>query len=189
MAAIKFRTQYNVIGEKHYYTNHGEKIEMRHTPHMDSNGRRHLEKDKPVDVFNLIQSHKEECMIENIIRRAVEGDYNALHTMNGIYTDITNCPSTIAEAQQYIIDAKERFDKLPKDIKAKFEYNPELYIAELGNSPETWIEKMGYKDKLELENKIKEQEAIDKANFQKAMQNLAQGTVINNAKGEVKDNE
>lgn len=187
--ALKFRTQYSVIGEKHYYANHGEKVEMRHSPHMDSNGRRFLAKDKPVDVFNLIQSHKEECMIENIIRRAVEGDYNALHTMNGIYTDITNCPSSIAEAQQYIIDAKNRFDKLPKDIKQKFEYNPELYIAELGNNPESWIEKMGYKDKIELEKKIEKQEAINKENFDKAMANLAQGTVVNNPSGEVKVNE
>lgn len=187
--SAKFRTQYSVIGEKHYYSNHGEKIEMRHSPHMDSNGRRFLAKDKPVDVFNLIQSHKEECMIENIIRRAVEGDYNALHTMNGIYTDITNCPSSIAEAQQYIIDAKNRFEKLPKDIKQKFEYNPELYIAELGNNPESWLEKMGYKDQIELENKIKEQERINKDNFNKAIANLAQGNIINNPSGEVKANE
>lgn len=187
--ALKFRTQYSVVGEKHYYANAGEKVEIRHSPHMDSNGRRFLAKDKPVDVFNLIQSHKEECMIENIIRRAVEGDFNALHTMKGIYTDISNCPSSIAEAQQYIIDAKERFDKLPKDIKQKFEYNPEMYIAELGNNPDSWLEKMGYKDKLELEKKIEETEKINKENFNKAMANLAQGTVINNPSGEVKENE
>lgn len=187
--ATKYRTQFSVIGEKHYYAPHGEKIEMRHSPHMDSDGRRYLAKDKPVDIYNLIQSHKEECMIENIIRRAVEGDYNALHTMNGIYTDITNCPSSIAEAQQYIIDAKNRFDKLPKDIKQKFEYNPEMYISELGNDPDTWLEKMGYKDMIELETKKAEAESLSKANFDKAMSNLAQGTTINNPSGEVKSNE
>ena len=128
-------------------------------------------------------------MIENIIRRAVEGDYNALHTMNGIFTDITNCPSSIAEAQQYIIDAKGRFDKLPKEIKQKFEYNSELYIAELGNNPDSWLEKMGYKDEIELKRKIEEAETINKNNFDKAMANLAQGTVIKNPSGEVKTNE
>lgn len=185
--ATKYRTQYSVVGEKHYYAPHGEKIEMRHSPHMDSSGRRFLAKDKAVDVFNLIQSHKEECMIENIIRRAIEGDYNALHTMNGIYTDITNCPSSIAEAQQYIIDAKARFEKLPKDIKQKFEYNAEMYIAELGNNPESWIEKMGYKDKIELEEKLKKKEQLSKENFDKAMAKLAQGTTINYGKEAQKD--
>lgn len=186
---IEFRTQFNAIASKHYYTSHGEKIEIRHSPHMDSNGRRFLMADKPVDVFNLIQSHKEECMIENIIRRAVEGDYNALNTMHGIYTDITNCPSSIAEAQQYIIDAKNRFNKLPKEIKAKFEYNAEMYIAELGNNPESWLEKMGYKDKMELQKKREETETLNKENFNKAMSNLAQGTIITNPAGEVESND
>lgn len=186
---IEFRTQFNARASKHYYTSHGQKVEMRHSPHMDSNGRRFLIADKPVDVFNLIQSHKEECMIENIIRRAVEGDYNALNTMHGIYTDITNCPSSIAEAQQYIIDAKNRFDKLPKDIKSKFEYNAEIYISELGNNPESWLEKMGYKDMLELQKKTEEAEALNKENFNKAMANLAQGISISNTSTEVKFDE
>ena len=165
----------------------GAKTEWRHTGHMGKDGRRRLERDKEVAIYDLIQSHREECEIENIIRRAVEGDYNALNAVNGVYSDITNCPSSIAEAQQYIIDAKKEFDSLPKDIKAKFEYNPEIYIAEMSGDTQTWLDKMGYTEKIKLKEEAAATEAINTENFNKAMANLAQGTSITNAGGEVNE--
>lgn len=175
---VTFRTQWSEV--KHFYAPTGEKIEMRHSPHMTKEGRRILKKDKPVNTYLLIQSHKEECEIENIIRRAVEGDYNALNAVNGVFADITNCPSSIAQAQQYIIDAKNEFEKLPKDIKAKFEYNPEIYIAEMSTKTETWLEKTGFKDKVEKEKLEAAERAKIDTNFAKAMELIASGTTITN---------
>ena len=180
---VKFRTIFT-SGEKHYYSPKGEKIEMRHSAHIDVNGRRHLEKDVPVAVYDLIQSHKEECEIENIIRRAVEGDYNALNCKEGVFMDITNCPSSIAEAQQYIINAKEEFNKLPKEIKAKFEYNPEIYIAEMSGNTEGWLDKMGYTEKINAQKERIEYEKKMNENFAKAMENIATGTTVTNVGGE-----
>lgn len=184
-----FRTQSANAHEKHYYAPAGVKVEMRHSAHIDSNGRRFLAADKPVDVFNLIQSHKEECAIENIIRRAVEGDFYALNAAKGYFEDITNCPSSIAEAQQYIIDAKNKFEELPKEVKAKFEYNAEMYVAEMGNDPDSWIKKMGYADKIELQKKAEAAEAKFQGDLQKAVENLAGGigTVVNNTGGETNE--
>lgn len=180
---IKFRTQFTVRGE-HFNSPVGSKTEMRHRASIDLNGRRTLIRDKEVAIYDLIQSHREECEIENIIRRAVEGDYNALNAVNGVFEDITNCPTSIAQAQQYIIDAKNEFDKLPKEVKAKFEFNPEIYIAELNNDPESWLEKTGFAEEIKL-NKAKAQEiAKNDANFNKAMELIASGTFINNASGE-----
>lgn len=179
---VTFRTQFDEKRE-HFYCPEGEMVEMRHRASIDKDGRRRLIRDRAVDVYTLIQSHKEECEIENIIRRAVEGDYNALNAVNGTFADITNCPSSIAEAQQYIINAKNDFEKLPKDIKAKFEYNAEMYIAEMANDTASWLEKTGFKaeleaNKLEAENRAK----IDQ-NFAKAMEVIASGETINNPKG------
>lgn len=157
---------------------------MRHSPCIKKDGRRVLNRDREVDIYNLIQSHREECEIENIIRRAVEGDYNALNAINGTYADITNCPSSIAEAQQYIINAKEEFEKLPKEIKAKFEFNPEMYIAEMGGNTEGWLEKMGIKAEIEKNKAEAESRAKLDANFAKAMETIATGQIINNSGGE-----
>ena len=104
----------------------------------------------------------------------------------GLYTDITNCPSSIAEAQQYIIEAKKEFDKLPKNIKAKFEYNPELYVAEMSGNTQGWLDKMGYTEKIKLDKEAAEKNKVTEDNFAKAMENLATGTIIKNG-GEVNE--
>ena len=181
---MKFKTSFT-CREDRFKCPTGQKTEMRHSPSIKKDGRRELIRDREVDIYNLIQSHREECEIENIIRRAIEGDYNALNAVNGVYADITNCPSSIAEAQQYIINAKAEFDKLPKDIKSKFEYNPEIYVAEMGSNTEGWLDKMGFKKAAEEQKaKAEEMAKIDK-NFAQAMEVIASGQIINNAGGEV----
>ena len=112
-----------------------------------------------------------------------------LPLLDGVFEDITNCPASIAEAQQYIIDAKEEFEKLPKDIKAKFEYNAEMYIAELGNDPKSWLEKTGFAEEIKLNRAKAEELAKNDENFNKAMQLIASGAVINNPAGEIKESE
>lgn len=175
---IPFRTQFTRPEKDHYFSDIGERVEMRHSAHIDTNGRRFLAKDKPVQVYDLIQSHKEECEIENIIRRAVEGDYNALNAKQGVFMDITNCPSSIAEAQQYIINAKEEFEKLPKEIKQKFEFNPEIYIAEMSRNTQGWLDKMGYTEAVKLKEEQAKAFAVSKENFDKAMETIATGKLV-----------
>lgn len=182
--AIKFKTQFTVIGE-HHHAPTGEEIELRHRASIDLNGRRQLIKDKEVAIYDLIQSHREECEIENIIRRATEGDYNALNAVNGVFQDITNCPNSLAEAQQHIINAKNEFEKLPKDIKAKFEFNPEIYIAMLDQDPKQWLELTGFANEIEMNKAEATERAKNDANFNKAMEMIATGKFINNPAGEV----
>ena len=190
MSEVMFREQHTVKrNHTRFYAPTGRKTEMRHRASITKEGVRELIKDKEVAIYDLIQSHREECEIENIIRRAVEGDYNALNAVNGVFEDITNCPASIAEAQQYIIDAKEEFEKLPKDIKAKFEYNAEMYIAELGNDPKSWLEKTGFAEEIKLNRAKAEELAKNDENFNKAMQLIASGAVINNPAGEIKESE
>lgn len=190
MSEVKFREQHTVKrNHTRFYAPTGRKTEMRHRASITKEGIRELIKDKEVAIYDLIQSHREECEIENIIRRAVEGDYDALNAVNGVFEDITNCPASIAEAQQYIIDAKAEFEKLPKDIKAKFEYNAEMYIAELGNDPKSWLEKTGFADEIKMNRAKAEELAKNDENFNKAMQLIASGAVINNAAGEIKESE
>ena len=139
---------------------------------------------KKVAIYDLIQSHKEECEIENIIRRAIEGDYSILQKRHGQFMDITGMPSSIAEAQQFIMDMKEEFEHLPKDIKAKFEYNPELYVAEMGTNIEGWLDKTGLTEKYKLNEEAKKANELFNSNLNKAIENLATGTQISNSGGE-----
>lgn len=179
----KFLTQFTAIGQ-HFHAPTGEKTETRHNPVMHENGRRELVRNKKVAIYDLIQSHKEECEIENIIRRAVEGDYSILQKRHGQFMDITGMPSSIAEAQQFIMDMKEEFNTLPKEIKAKFEYNPELYVSEMGLDIKSWLDKTGLTEHYKLEEEKAKANELFEENLQKAVTNLATGTKVNNAGGE-----
>lgn len=150
----------------------GERIELRHRAYIKKNGERILIKDVEKHTFDEIQAQKEQCLIENILKRSMEGDIAALEVMRGQYADITNAPSSLAEAQQAMITLKESFEHLPKDIRKEFDYNYEKYIAEFGS--DEWAEKTGVKALIE-----KEKAAADAAqkldeDFAKAIHNIAE---------------
>lgn len=171
---MEFRTAY---GEKlKNWSPSGEKTEMRHRASMDKNGVRTLIRDRKVPIYDLIQESRDECEIERIIQRAVMGDANALNQSKGVYADITGMPKSIAEAQQMIINMKEEFEHLPKEIRAKFENNAEMYVAEFGS--DGWFEKTGLKEKIEKEALAKAQKTEFDKNLTQAVANLAQGNQI-----------
>lgn len=177
---MKFRKAFS---RERRYAPTGEKFTMEHEANIDLNGRRYLTKTKRVESYELIQSYAEECNIQNIIRRATNGDPSLLQQVIGTYQDITEVPKTVAEAQQLIINLKEAFSKLPKETRAKFEFNDEIYVAQFGS--EQWADKMG------LAEVIKEAEArrAEKTTFEQeqiqAVKNLAKMNAFETKKEEI----
>lgn len=163
----------------------GSKTEMRHEPEVDKWGRRVLTKTREVPIYDIIQSHKEQCDFEKIIRRAREGDINALNIVEGHYIDITDAPHDLLESQNHIIKCKLQFDKLPADVKRKFDFDPQMYIAEMVQNPESFAEKTGLKLKWEKEANAEKARLEMEQLTQDAIKNLAQGTAFNNT--EVKE--
>lgn len=162
---------------KHYYAPAGEKIEIRHRAEMDINGRRKLVADVKVNIWDLIQSHAEECEIENIIRRALNGDPFALNKKMGNFMDVTEMPKTIAEAQQLVINLKEQFERLPAEVKQKFDNNAEIFVASYGT--EEWLDKTGAIQKYQAAQDFRKKQEEFEANYYKAMENLAKESTPN----------
>lgn len=177
----KFRSAYSERVRKHAPA--GSKIEIRHEYDVDKWGHKVLKKTRKVDVYSIIQSHKDETDIEKIIRRATEGDINALNVINATYQDITEAPKNLLEQQNMILKKKIEFEKLPKDIKKAFDYDVNNYIGELVDNPESWAEKTGLKLKWEKEEATRKAQAEFEENQRKAIENLAQGTVLKNNEG------
>lgn len=134
-------------GSDHFRAPVGSKIEIRHRAKMKTDGKRILIPDQEYPIYEIIQAHREETEIERIVKRATEGDISVLNAMNGVYADITDAPSSLAEAQALIIDAKNEFEKMPTEIKEKFNNNSEEYVAEMGTKQ--WLDKMGITAELE----------------------------------------
>lgn len=118
----------------------GEKEEPVYQMQINARGHKELVKTGKTNIYDIIQESLEQSKIENIIRRATEGDAYALQAMNGQYIDVSEMPKTLAEAQQFVIKAKGEFDQLPINIRRKFDMSAEKYIATYGTSE--WIEAM-----------------------------------------------
>ena len=109
---------------------------------IDKRGHKSLHKIGEHDIWEEIQSYKEECSIDNILARAAAGDPNALNQRKGFYADITDSPKTLAEAQNNILKLKQGFEKLPSEIREKFDNSKEKFVMEFGS--QSWIDKMGF---------------------------------------------
>lgn len=175
---LKFKTAYDTRTDEMPSTPVGEKIVYEHREVMHDNGKRELVKDRAINIYEKIQASKEQCEIENILRRAAEGDLSVLNAVQGNYLDITDAPSSLAEAQKFVIRAKAEFDELPRDIRAKFENNAEQYVAEYGTN--AWADKTGLTARWEEEKKVAESRAKYEELQKKAFENLAEKGSINN---------
>lgn len=173
---MKFKVQYGKYENKP--TPSGEKIVKEHREEIDKDGKRSLIKDRVVNIYENIQASREQCEIQNILRAAAEGNPNILNVVDSHYLDITGAPSSLAEAQQFVIRAKNEFDQLPKDIRAKFENNAEIYVAKYGT--EEWQDATGIKVALEQKAKAEANEKAFKQNMAKAAEKLAADTSIVN---------
>lgn len=125
-----------------YFTNPGSKMKNDYQIEIDKKGHKSLHKVGEHNIWDEIQSYKEECSIENILARASAGDPNALNQRKAYYADVTDSPKTLAEAQNNILKLKQGFEKLPAEIRNKFDNSKEKFVMEYG-TPE-WLDKMGF---------------------------------------------
>lgn len=92
------------------------------------------------NLHELIQSHRESCDIQSIMRRVAAGQLDLLKSRPGSYGDFTKMPKTYAEVLQLQINASHLFDSLPPDVKRQFDNSADVFLAQAG-SPE-WVEAM-----------------------------------------------
>lgn len=121
---------------------------MEHSKHIDEKtGREYLVKDRPVHIYDIIQEGREETLIENIVRKCQEGNEEVLEAIQGQYVDLTNHITSLMDAQNLVLKARNDFEELPLDMRKKFDNDVNVYMAEFGS--ETWNEKMGFNEKLD----------------------------------------
>ena len=72
-------------------------------------------------LYDEIQSHKDECTLETLLSRALNGDPNALNQRQGFYGDITNAPQTLSDVSRQLDDVNELKKQVPSDILSALE--------------------------------------------------------------------
>lgn len=127
-----------------YYAPAGSKMHKLYQIEIDKRGHKTLHEAGEKNLWEEIQSYKEECSIDNILARAAAGDINAMNQRKGFYADITDSPKTLAEAQNNILKLKQGFEKLPADIREKFDNSKERFVMLFGS--DEWYNAMGFKN-------------------------------------------
>lgn len=85
------------------------------------------------DLYAEIQSHKDSVDINKLLERYRNGDTGALQHVVGQYMDIVDAPKTLAEAYEYIHNAKAFFYNLPLDIRKEYDHDASAFIRDLGS--------------------------------------------------------
>lgn len=98
-----------------------------------------------IDVYEMIQSHKDSVDVHAIIERcAVTGDLSELYKRKGFFADLADFPTNYAEVLKNTAEAEYLWKKLPSEIKEKFNNDVSQFYASAFSKE--WYEK------LQLEN-------------------------------------
>ena len=106
-----FKSQYDAHERRHAPS--GSRFRETKQLVIDPDGNRRLEVTGTEDVYERIQSFKEGCTIENIVRRALNGDPNALSKAQGVYCDTTLLPNDLISAHEAVSRAEAIYKALP----------------------------------------------------------------------------
>lgn len=119
----------------------GSPIRIIYSPEVQKDGSIVIVESGKEDFRAYIQSFAKSCDIAYIMASVANGDLGALNRVQGSYGDFTKVPKSYAEFLQLQIDAKNTFDQLPSDVKAKFDNDVNKFMVNAGDNE--WFEKLG----------------------------------------------
>lgn len=114
-------------------------------------GKKELVKSGATNIYDKIQAAKEETLVYNILDRFNRGDTEALNKIHGVYGNFTNMPTTLAEAQQQLINAENTFNDLPIDVRKEFNFSTSEFLASVTNGKFEEVFSKYIKDKVQTE--------------------------------------
>lgn len=119
-------------------------------------GRQRLIQTGLTNLFDFVQASKDDTLIYNLIDRFCKGDVSALAQRVGQYLDVVGLPSTLAEAQQLMIDVQNKFDHLPADVRAKFDNSVNVYVDSIAKSSPDQLRELFNVTKSDVDKHIKD---------------------------------
>lgn len=132
------------------FNNPGNIMEPQYKERYDNKGVAYLEKVGEVNVYEKIQSYRDECDIMSILSRYAAGDETVLATP-GWYIDTSKLPTSYTEYMNLMNEQREKFEKLPLNIRAAFGMSFEKWAATAGE--ESWMKAMGFEKQQNAQTK------------------------------------
>lgn len=111
----------------------GEKTRPNYKPMYDDKGNYTLVPNGVFNSYDDIQSYADSCDLSLIMERYnMTGDASLLNKRHGFYEDVTDMPANYAELQNMLIDADNKFNALPLEIREKFGQDPARFYMSIG---------------------------------------------------------
>lgn len=126
-------------------SNVGDRIKQLYEARVDNNGAIDLVEAGRENLYDYIQSFKESCDINTIVKRFAAGDTDVLARRQATYGDFTQLPGTYAELLNTVIQGENYFNSLPLETRAKFNHSFREWMASMDNMQE-FVEKMGFSE-------------------------------------------
>lgn len=113
-------------------TSAGELTRPEYYDKVESNGSISVcEKDVPLDLYKLIQSSKEDCLLYSLMDKYVGTDLSFLNFPNGVYADVRADQTSYAEHCQRAINAERAFYDLPPQLRKQFDNDLGTFLEKI----------------------------------------------------------
>lgn len=132
------------VATKRFYCKSGSRLAAKHAVRIDDNGHKTIvATGEYTNIYEKIQSHKEECDIAKILERCDVEGYEILNKREAISGDVTMLPTSMLDAAQRLQNMENDFNALPLDVRRRFNFSFTEYIAESAKDINSWASKMG----------------------------------------------
>lgn len=124
-----------------FVTNSGSPFHVLYSSKVLGNGKVELLESGKEDIQELIDSYRDTTDMSFIVHQLMLGNESVVNVRSGaMYGDFTSVPSSLAEAQQMMIDAENAFYELPLDVRSQFDNDWMKWQSTVGS--DEWVKKM-----------------------------------------------
>lgn len=124
-----------------FVTNPGDRYVTEYDTKVEPNGKVIITPAGKKDLYQEIQSWKEQTDMHYILNQMALGQYPQRE--NVMYGDFTEAPENMQQAMQMMIDAENAFYDLPLDIRRKFDNDFKQWLVAAQSDLKVFAEKMG----------------------------------------------
>lgn len=97
----------------------GDSVVQEYELELSPQGVPHLVPTGTYDLYEVIQSFRDECDLGKIFQRYANGDVMALNKRQGVYADISEMPQDIFAAANLLDRVEAIYDGLSEDLRSR----------------------------------------------------------------------
>ena len=140
-----------------FVTNPGNRYHILYKATVLKSGDIRLTENGKEDIWQIINSEKESCDMQHILKQMSLGDYSMIRT-DAQYLDLSTMPTSKREVLDLFINIESRFNELDLDTRNKFDNDWRKWYMETEDM-DSWSKKMSIEQKeivIEKEQEVKE---------------------------------